>query len=82
MDENEIIEKESVSDAAADETSELERLRAENAELRARLELAGSSGGPGIAPAETEFTIDEIKAMPRETVRSRLDDILRSLKRR
>ncbi|MCR5264277.1 MAG: hypothetical protein K6D94_10410 [Clostridiales bacterium] len=65
-----------------DEKEELERLRAENAELKAMLEEATSPGAPGIAPAETVFTAEEIKAMPRETVRSRLDEILRSLKRR
>ena len=65
-----------------DEKEELERLRAENAELKAMLEEATSPGAPGIGPAETVFTAEEIKAMPRETVRSRLDEILRSLKRR
>ena len=68
--------------ASDDERSEIARLRAENEELRARLEEATSPGPPGVPPAQTYFTEDEIRAMPRETVRSKLDDILRSLRRR
>ena len=46
-----------------DEKEELERLRAENAELKAMLEEATSPGAPGIGPAETVFTEEPEEAV-------------------